>query len=107
MSVREYWYREWWTVIEDVIESFDYDTSEDRKPLEQFFTSLSVLLPCERCRFHYRTILQRCPIRQFTRSKSSMLIWVSYLKKEISASKSSTTHSKRRVNKRCITCKKT
>lgn len=48
-----------------------------------FFHSLSPLIPCQKCRYHYNRYYLKNPIKKYLSSKDKLLTWVNNLHNEI------------------------
>ena len=51
-------------------------TDVDKQWMEQYFQSLSYILPCPTCRQHFQNLLQTFPIRNHLQSKDALTKWL-------------------------------
>jgi hypothetical protein len=48
-----------WKTMDILVEQFDTSFKEDVKPIHDFFIDLGDLIPCPKCKAHYRELLER------------------------------------------------
>lgn len=58
-------------------------TPELRVAAKNFFESLGELLPCEKCRGHYRELLVERPVVDHLSSQTELELWVAWVKAEV------------------------
>lgn len=58
------WGKAFWTVIYQIIEAYPHSNvgNELKQKTASFFDSLTMLLPCEKCRLHYREYMAKYPL---------------------------------------------
>jgi hypothetical protein len=66
-----------WFFLDTIILSYpSKPTPEDIESFKQFFLSLEVIIPCEKCRYHYGTYLAKNPLTSdILNSKKKFIKW--------------------------------
>jgi hypothetical protein len=69
------WGPKGWFFLDSVILSYPLNPSfDDKKRFKEFFTLLSNMLPCAKCRVHYEQFLAKYPLSDEILSKKNKLI---------------------------------
>lgn len=75
-----------WFLIDSIILSFpDKPDTELQNELKQFFFSLSKLLPCEKCRYHFSEYIKKTDLINIDfSSKDKIIKWINTIHNNIS-----------------------
>jgi hypothetical protein len=81
------WGPSFWFIIHSVAINFPDNPSEDEKRKHEiFFTSLQYVLPCEKCREHYKKNLRQHDLRKALESKKGIFDWSVRMHNEVNVS---------------------
>ena len=81
----EIWGESFWNTIHYIAINYPNNpTAEDKKNVKIFFVNLSNLLPCEKCRHHYKLNLIKYPLSdKILSSKMNLFRWTNELHNEV------------------------
>jgi len=66
-----------WYFLHSLTYSYPVEPSlDDKKAIENFFDSLSLLLPCTVCKTNYREHFTESPIREHSGSRETVVKWL-------------------------------
>lgn len=75
------WGPKYWYLFDTIVKTYD---RTKRAGVCDLFRSLCTLLPCAKCKEHYRAYMKNYPIENSLQSRDTLHRWVSNLKSEIS-----------------------
>jgi len=81
------WGPHFWYILHII--SFDYPlrpTEYDKRVYHDFYTSLKDIIPCETCRKHYRTHINKYPLTPHLDSRDTLVKWVIQVHNFVNAS---------------------
>ena len=76
----------WFTLHTITLGYSDNPTYQDKRRYNDFFSSVQYILPCEKCREHYRTHLNNFPISISLDNKESLVQWLFNLHNQVNIS---------------------
>ncbi len=77
MFNKVHWGNYAWGFIDSIALSYPINPSHDtQKEYKLFFDSLKYVLPCPKCRNHYKENLERFPLDEALKSRSNLIKWV-------------------------------
>ena len=76
--------RELWHTIYAIVFGYPAENAspEHRKAALDFFTSLSILFPCDKCKIHFNSLLEQFPIHPHLENSHALSQWVYKLHSE-------------------------
>jgi hypothetical protein len=83
------WGKYYWKMLEYICFSYpDNPSQEDKQNIIIFFNSLSNVLPCQKCRNHFKLNLQKYPLDVNTvlNNKHNLLTWLLTIHNEVNIS---------------------
>lgn len=73
-----------WFFMESIALGYPTNPSdEDKKKTKRFFHALDFLLPCEKCRIHYKENLKKYPIDQYLQNRDKLFEWINKIHNEV------------------------
>jgi hypothetical protein len=76
----------WFTLHTITLGYTDNPTYQDKRRYNDFFTSVQYILPCEKCREHYKKHLNNFPISISLDNKESLVQWLFNLHNQVNIS---------------------
>ncbi len=72
------WGSKGWFFIDTIVLSYpDYPSSKDKEEYKNFILSMQKVLPCEKCRKHFRQFMEKNPLNdKVLSSKKSFVEWI-------------------------------
>ena len=81
------WGPKLWFVIHTIALNYPNNpTYEDKRVMEEFFNNLKSIIPCDKCRIHYRQRLERNPIINYLDNKESIFRYTINLHNQVNKS---------------------
>jgi len=79
------WGKHFWKTMHYLSMAYpEAPTEQDKEDIKNFFTSISRVLPCAKCREHFKTNLKNYPLNDKTlSSRKNMINWVKDLHNEV------------------------
>lgn len=79
------WGSSYWKMLYYTAMSYPENNPSDEtmRKFDNFFSSLQIILPCEKCRHHYLKVYKRIPIGPFLNSRENLLKWLIKLNNEV------------------------
>lgn len=82
-----HWGTHAWAFIESIALTYPVNpTLQDKSDYKDFFISLQNVLPCPRCRNHYKENLKKHPINKALTSREDLIRWVIDVHNEVNKS---------------------
>ena len=81
------WGPHFWYILHII--SFDYPlrpTEYDKRVFHDFYSSLKDIIPCEKCRKHYRTHINKYPLTPHLDTRDTLVKWVIQVHNFVNAS---------------------
>ena len=86
MDVSQWGPRAWFFLHTVTFYYPDKPSKKDKQSINNFFNSLSGILPCEHCRNHYAAHLKKYPIESNNNSKYELTNWLIQVHNEVNIS---------------------
>ena len=81
------WGPKLWFFIHSLALNFpDNPTYQDIRHFEEFFNSLKFIIPCEKCRMHYKIRLEKAPIVNFLKNSDTLFKYTVDLHNDVNKS---------------------
>ena len=89
------WGPPFWFVMHTVSLNYPVQpTYAQRRTHYDFFYNIRNILPCEKCRHHYRVLLKQYPIEPFLDSRDALISWVILIHNQVNVQLGKSTMSK-------------
>lgn len=87
MIGKVHWGTHAWAFIESIALTFPTSpTPQEKSEYKDFFNSLQYVLPCPRCREHYKENLGKYPLSEALNGRENMIKWVIDVHNEVNIS---------------------
>jgi len=79
------WGNDAWNFLEHIVSAYPTNpTNIDKQNMKNFFTYLGLVLPCEKCRYNYKTHLNNVPMNAAVlSSKDNLFNWLTQIHNKI------------------------
>ena len=73
----KYWGPHFWFTMRCLAFNYsEYPASIEKKAYMDYYNSLQYILPCKKCRYNYRKLLEKYPVEDYLYKKAALMEWV-------------------------------
>jgi len=78
------WSESYWTVMESIVIRCDEPMEERwKESVKSVFEIMGEIIPCEKCREHYKKYMRECPIQDYVISQVKLYYWLYNLRRSM------------------------